>query len=54
MVVDTCAEETRDVGEIAEAAPLDLAWKVGFVRARNDAKMLAKKGLFVGMITAGG
>lgn len=29
---------------------LDFAWKVGFVRARNAEKKLAKKGLCVGAI----
>jgi len=52
-VVDTCADETREVGEITDEAPLDLAWKVGLVLALKAEKKLAKKGLFVGMVNRG-
>ena len=52
-VVDTCADETREVGEMTDEAPLDLAWKLGLVLALKAEKKLAKKGLFVGMVNRG-
>ena len=50
LVVETCADATRDEGETAETVELDLAWKVGLVRARNAEKKLAKNGRFVGIL----
>ena len=48
-VVDTCAVETKELGEMAEDV-LDLAWKVGLDRARKAEKMFAKKGRLVGIL----
>jgi hypothetical protein len=48
VVVETWAFAARLPGNMTEFEVLDFAWKVGFVRARNAEKKLAKKGLCVG------
>ena len=46
VVVETCAVDTRDVGEIT----LDLAWYVGLVLALKAEKKFVKNGLLVGIL----
>ena len=49
-VVETWAVETKELGDIVDEVPLDLAWKVGLVRARKAEKKFVKKGRLVGML----
>jgi hypothetical protein len=49
VVVETCAVETSDVGDIAEVG-FDFAWYVGLDLALKAEKKLVKKGLFVGIL----
>jgi hypothetical protein len=50
-VMETCAEETKELGDMPELAPLDFAWNVGLERARKAEKRFAKNGRFVGMLS---
>lgn len=49
FVVETGALADKAEGAIAPVVVLDLAWKVGLVRALNTEKKLAKNGLCVDM-----
>jgi len=51
VVVETWAEATSEPGDTASYVTLDFAWNVGFVRARNAEKKLAKKGRLVGIMS---
>lgn len=50
VVVETCAAATSVPVATASYVELDLAWKVGFVRALNAEKKFAKKGRLVGIL----